>query len=350
MLKSTFFFLAALATVNANAAKLASSAQALDTSLTILESSKIAEKMPPMHSSESQKINFCYAFAGATLIEQLVGRASGVVSEKISMLDLALFGQGLTSADLQTPGGPNPAPYLDDLGNDYRSIIYASLKGAIARESCVPFDSYPILRSTEARRSEYAKSLAENYLEGHRFALEGKAKERREVAERIRISQGLTTSAADVYEALKLDHFQKFGGAIFIPKSCMDNRLKLPKFDVARHEISEGNFVAVPRSIKESINRNQPISWPFCISDSCETQHVVVVFGWRKICLKRSTLDCEIQYLVRDSGEIVSDRPGDYWIDENTILTKISLMFAQKKAIESKGISMPAVMLSLIEK
>lgn len=152
-------------------------------------------------------------------------------------------------------------------------------------------------------------------------------------------------SALEDYERLSREHLGTFLGGIFVPESCRKEAIPLPEFEVNRFVINLQNRYLIYNTFKYQISRNRPLSWPFCINDTCQSQHVLVVFGTRKICSKVSN-NCQRQFLLRDSGTELRNKPGDYWIDEAFIEKKLDLMFNNYQELSDTGL-LPDTILNL---
>jgi len=153
----------------------------------------------------------------------------------------------------------------------------------------------------------------------------------------------LKSSKEQVVEVLKnnpmtsFTDFQKILGGIVVPKTCKENAILLPEFQVSLLKIDSFNKSQIPDYFISTINKERPLGWEFCINDTCEAQHVLVVFGWRKLC-SPDMKSCRIQFLLRDSGIEVSDHPGDYWVDKAMVDQKIDLMFKNYDSLSKAGI------------
>ncbi len=302
-----------------------------------------AVEMPKSYSNESQDISFCYGFSAASLINQMLFLKNSQSYEPISMLDLSVNGLGMGVAEMLMGESMEPKPTFDDLGNFYRVLIYGKLKKQVAHESCMPFDRLNFLKSSNPKRSDsfqnFSLSLALP------FSIDPtKIISKSSAADQILTLEpklGLTkTEVEEILSNAKVQSFEdvlSLMAKMVVPKKCVNERVKIPEFNVAQIKVNSSNRSLISNYFIETLNRNRPLSWAFCINLNCDQQHVLLITGWRKIC-KDSSKECHLQFLLRDSGTQVFNSPGDFWVNEIEIHKKIDIMLGNYEMLKSKNI------------
>lgn len=300
--------------------------------------------MPGHYSEESRDINFCYAFTGATLINQMLYTINQPERFKpVSVMDLAVFGLGLGLEHLSLGEGIQTRPIFDDLGNEYRTLIYASLKKKLALEVCAPFDRLKILQSSNPKRDEdlmefisilkavFSEKESDSMMSFKKGSEQILSWEPRLGSLPVQIERALAENSFSLMEDV-----QRILGQVVVPDQCHKQGINLPSFEVTVAKFDPSNKNDVIPHIIRTIERDRPVSFPFCIDETtCKTQHVLVIFGWREICNSTSQ-NCQKQFLMRDSGIQVSERPGDYWVDESMITHKIEVVTNMFSELSSK--------------
>jgi len=310
--------------------------------------------MPPPYSSESREISFCYAFAAATLIDQMLFESNHSSSkyEPVSMLDLAVNGMGMTEADISHGREMKTRPTFDDLGNKYRVLIYAKLKQQLAKESCAPFQRLKILRSSNPSRDADFKALANPIAAYNKKRKQNLPVDESVVADQILAwDPNLNIAKSQIQTSLKnnpmasYNDFLSFLASIVVPDNCHNSGVSLPNFEVAMVKVDSNNRFQIPAYLISTLNRDRPLIWEFCLNDTCTTRHVLVIFGWRNACDQDKKI-CQFQFLLRDSGREITDHPGDTWVNESFISRKLDLMFKNYESLAAKNI-IPILILNL---
>lgn len=295
--------------------------------------------MPPTYSMESQDISFCYGFAAATLINQMLYTTNPSHYQPISMLDLAINGLGMGLEDIALGENMHPTPQLNDFGNAYRVLVYGTLKKSIASEACMPFDRLNLLKSSNPKRSDDFKSFMMALVPAFSKKPEIKLSTN-QVAETLLLLEPQLGNSKEMLEEIlnqsKVESFEDLTsvmGKILIPSACKSQRLQIPSAQVAHFKIVPENRTQFLPSLKAILNQGRPLAWEFCINSSCDQQHVLVVSAWRKICKADA---CREQFLLRDSGDQVAPTPGDYWVDGADMVIKKDVMLNQYQSLLSK--------------
>ncbi len=285
--------------------------------------------MPPQRDQGAK--GFCYAFSAATIIDHNICEEKKIKCDKqehqVAVLDL-----------LKQVNDSK----LTERGNGfllYNRIVKLNIN-SLVKESCAPYNAVKSSTSDSLKASEEAWSLLEKKYQKP-WVDQNNLCDLKSGIDEIYKQTALATDQLQIMRALFSQETDRYLAEITIPKECQNSKIEIPKMTISSfNSIDRSDYKnQLYNQLSSNFKKNQPMIFDFFLNLNDEVGHSTVIYASRKYCCKddpQTPETCEFQYRIRDSARVISDKPGDYWVNSDFV-ERVGSEYSTKQTVNING-------------